>query len=106
MKKTPAFSLGLVCIFNCICSLLPVKHHLFSFFSEQVVNMASIHVMFNARRALAFFTRSQSVSCSPCKGGREPLESVGSGCHRAELGPESSGRTSSSLEGIISVSKL
>lgn len=49
----------------------------FFFFSEQVVNMASIYTMFNARRVLAFFTSSRSVSCTPCKAGRGPPESWG-----------------------------
>lgn len=79
--------------------------------------MASRYITFNARTVfLAFFTRSQSGSCTPCKAGRPPMESEGpvatGGTSEQSQGWEVcvvrslGGRMSSSLKGITSVSKL
>lgn len=106
MKEAPAFSLGSVCIFNCICSFYYLWNltvgcfcfffHLF-FFPKQVVNTASTPVILKTHRVLLGTLRwarrplavwGQETRVTPPAGGR-PLT-----------------RGESSLEGIISVSKL
>lgn len=81
-----------------------MKPHLF-FFSEQVVNMASIYIMFNIRRILLGIFHQVSECLAPCKAGRTPLESGGSSCRwrrvRAEPGLGSMCDTVSQWQNVL-----